>query len=269
MSSYDPERLNKFPKFTAAQADQLQEAALKFPLAAFLANYRNVEEIGIDFVYSSAKLEGNTYSRVDTLNLLKMGITAGGKLYSDAQMILNLRDAYHFVLASPGKALDRYFVSDVHSILSKDLLPASNCGIPREGSVRISGTDYSPPVGKDYLNEELKYLLDVAHTIDDPFERAIYLKLNLCYLQYFQDVNKRTARMVQTFSMLNTGVMPLLAGYVKSSGYIEAILSYYNTGSYTEYMSWFVSSYIQMVQSLTEQPKITKSRSADLRNKNN
>lgn len=232
MSSDDPERLNKFPKFTAAQADQLQEAALKFPLAAFLANYRNVEEIGIDFVYSSAKLEGNTYSRVDTLNLLKI-------------------------------------VSDVHSILSKDLLPASNCGIPREGSVRISGTDYSPPVGKDYLNEELKYLLDVAHTLEDPFERAIYLKLNLCYLQYFQDVNKRTARMVQTFSMLNTGVMPLLAGYVKSSGYIEAILSYYNTGSYTEYMSWFVSSYIQMVQSLTEQPKITKSRSADLRNKNN
>lgn len=144
MSGYDPERLNKFPQLTGVQSKQLQEASGRYPLESFLMNYRNVEEIGIDFVYSSAKLEGNTYSKVDTINLLKMGITAGGKLYSDAQMILNLRDAYNFVLASKDKAIDRYFVTDVHSILAKDLLPAANCGAPREDSVRISGTDYSP-----------------------------------------------------------------------------------------------------------------------------
>ncbi|MFD2880310.1 hypothetical protein ACFTAO_37220 [Paenibacillus rhizoplanae] len=100
MPGYDPERLNKFPQLTETQSKQLQEASLRYPLESFLMNYRNVEEIGIDFVYSSAKLEGNTYSKVDTINLLKMGITAGGKLYSDAQMILNLRDAYNFVLTS-------------------------------------------------------------------------------------------------------------------------------------------------------------------------
>lgn len=269
MPGYDPERLNKFPQLTETQSKQLQEASLRYPLESFLMNYRNVEEIGIDFVYSSAKLEGNTYSKVDTINLLKMGITAGGKLYSDAQMILNLRDAYNFVLTSKDKAIDRYFIMDVHSILAKDLLPAANCEAPREDLVRISGTDYSPPVGRDYLNEELKYLLEVAGTIKNPFERAIYLKLNLCYLQYFQDINKRTARMVQTFSLLGNGEMPLLAGYVKSSGYIEAILEYYNTGSYVPYLSWFVSSYRQMVKSLTDSPAITKSRSVDLRNNNN
>lgn len=144
MSGYDPERLNKFPQLTGSQSKQLQEASLRYPLESFLTNYRNVEEIGIDFVYSSAKLEGNTYSKVDTINLLKMGITAGGKLYSDAQMILNLRDAYNFVLTSKDKAIDRYFIIDVHSILAKDLLPAANCGAPREDAVRISGTDYSP-----------------------------------------------------------------------------------------------------------------------------
>lgn len=52
---------------------------------------RNIEEIGIDFVYSPAKLEGNTYNQYDTQALLKLGQTAGGKLYSDAVMLINLR----------------------------------------------------------------------------------------------------------------------------------------------------------------------------------
>ncbi|MNC78205.1 hypothetical protein D3C75_1303660 [compost metagenome] len=75
--------------------------------------------------------------------------------------------------------------------------------------------------------------------------------------------------MVQTFSLLRSGAVPLLSGYVKNSGYIEAILSYYNTGSYAPYISWFLSSYKQMVKSFTDPPRITKSRSVDLRNKNN
>ncbi|ULO06269.1 Fic family protein [Paenibacillus sp. 19GGS1-52] len=267
MSSYDPNRLNKVPQFTAVQGKQLREVALKLPLSDFLMNYRNVEELGIDFVYSSAKLVGNEYSLVDGINLLKLGVTAAGKLYSDAKMLLNLWDAYNFVLTLRGKALERYLVSDIHSILSRDILPDSSCGIPREDSILICGGGYSLPMGKDYLNEELDRLLNTALTIDNPFERAIYLKLNLCYLQYFQDVNKRTARMVQTLSLLNSGVMPLLSGYEESSGYLEAISNYCNTGSYGKYMSWFVSSYRQMVNNLTYQPKITKSRSFDLRKK--
>lgn len=256
MVSYSPERLHNFPQFNSSQQEKLLRATSSFPLDSFLSNPVLIECLGVDFIYSSAKLEGNAYTRSDTLNLLKLGITAGGKLYSDARMILNLRDAYSEVLAVKERPIDWQLVCDLHATLAKDLLPVDYCGIARQDAVRISGTDYTPPVGQRYLNEELKYLLDVATQLSDPFVRAVYLKLNLCYLQHFQDVNKRTARMVQTSALIAGGVMPLLSGYAKSQGYIEAIVHYYNTGSYEPYLDWFVSSYVDMIEKLSVPPAI-------------
>ncbi len=253
MSTYNPDRLNIFPVFSDEQQDQLKEASNIYQLSSFLADNRNVEELGIDFVYASSKLEGNTYSKMDTINLLKLGITAGGKLYSEARMILNLHEAYVFMLSQKGSVLNRSFVCDIHALLAFDLLPPRNVGVPRVDAVRISGTDYIPPVGANYLVEELDYLLSVAWRIDNPFIRSIYLKLNLCYLQFFQDVNKRTSRMIQNVVLLEGGITPLLQGYTKSSGYIEAIVHYYDTGDYEPYIRWFVSSYVQMVKTMTDQ----------------
>lgn len=238
------------PTLSEEDSSKLYKLAQKYTLTQFLSNNKNVEEIGIDFVYSSAKLEGNTYTQIETIELLKLGITAGGKLYSDAKMILNLREAYKLVLNSIGKVLDRALVQNVHYTLAYDLLEPSECGTPRKESVMISGTSYVPPVGEQYLLGELRYLLEFSQSIEDPFSKAIYLKLNICYLQHFKDINKRTARMIQTLSLMNNGVMPLLSGYVKSSGYIEAILYYYDTGDYSKYIHWFIKSYEEMINNL-------------------
>lgn len=57
----------------------------------------------VDFVYTSAKIEGNTYDRIDTDNLLRFGVTAGGKRHSDAVMLVNLRNGFEQVMAiEPG-----------------------------------------------------------------------------------------------------------------------------------------------------------------------
>lgn len=52
----------------------------------------------MDFIHTSAKIEGNTYDKNDTLTLLEYRRTAGGKKYCDAKMILNLRDAYELFI---------------------------------------------------------------------------------------------------------------------------------------------------------------------------
>ncbi|CCD28935.1 Putative Tou1 (fragment) [Candidatus Glomeribacter gigasporarum BEG34] len=65
-----------------------------YTLNRFRADARNYEEMRVDFVYTSARIEGNTYDRIDTDNLLRIGITAGGKRYSDAVMLINLRDGF-------------------------------------------------------------------------------------------------------------------------------------------------------------------------------
>lgn len=46
-----------------------------------------IQSFGIDFIYTSAQIEGNTYSKAETIALIEYGRTAGGKLWSEAMMI--------------------------------------------------------------------------------------------------------------------------------------------------------------------------------------
>ena len=78
-----------------------------YPLARFKSDHRHFEEMMVDFVYTSAKIEGTTYDRIDTNNLLRFGVTAGGKRYSDAVVLVNLRTGFERVIGiEPVQALD-------------------------------------------------------------------------------------------------------------------------------------------------------------------
>lgn len=200
---YQRDFLNIRPIFTAGEQEYLTELSDRLPLSVLTDSVRNIEEIGIDFVYSSAKLEGNTYNQYDTQALLKLGQTAGGKLYSDAVMLINLRESYRHLLPGldspkPFDWLD--FLKTTHSLISENLLEKGSGGVVRRDSVTISGTDYTPLSNPQSLDTELKWLLQEAPKIENPFDRAVYLHNNLAYLRYFKDCNKRTARNCMTLT---------------------------------------------------------------------
>src|SRR5260363_321797 len=81
------------PAFAAQRAilSETDKRALHALSQAYTLNY---EEMRVGLVYTSARIEGNTYDRIDTDNLLRIGIPAGGKRYSDAVMLINLRDGF-------------------------------------------------------------------------------------------------------------------------------------------------------------------------------
>ena len=86
----------------------------KFSLEKFLSDHRAIQELEIDFIYTSALIEGNTYSQADTEALLKYGQTAGGKKYYDALMLINLRDAWQLIFAQQEKPIDYSYLKDIH-----------------------------------------------------------------------------------------------------------------------------------------------------------
>lgn len=142
-----------------------------------------------------------------------MGQTSGGKLYSDATMILNLRDSFYFLLNShlnegqnsilhDEKKL-KSFIKENHYIISKNLVLNNQQGIVRNENVVIYGTEYKPLSNNKILDDEMNYLCYVASKIENNIEKSIYLHNNICYLQYFIDCNKRTARNLLTYSLLS------------------------------------------------------------------
>ncbi|PAF41037.1 Fic family protein [Helicobacter sp. 11S03491-1] len=252
---YNPQFLDNMNIWNEKELKILHEMTQDMPLEVFLNSTGDkglIEAYGFDFVYTSAKIEGNTYDRFETLDLLEMGITAGGKKYTDAIMILNLKEAYKNILTI-NYPINKNTLKEIHSFIAKDLVQRQNLGSMRNMDVKISGSTYIPLSSGDRLNAELDYLFKIYQSIHDPFNRAIYLHHNLAYLQYFQDCNKRTARTMQFISFKNDKVMPfIITEYDESvySQYRKALVVYYHTGDYEPYKEFFIQGYEKIHQDL-------------------
>lgn len=246
---YDPANLEKKNFFSPEEKKLLHKLNGSFSVEKFLSNHRALESLGIDFIHASAQIEGNTYSKSDTAELLLRGQTAGQKMYSDARMILNLRSAFDYVL-SYDSDVETSTVSEIHALVTEGELSSMNQGIPRDEVVLISGSEYVPPVGQEYIYSEFEYLMKTYESIVCPFDSAIYLHLNLAYVQVFLDGNKRTARMCQTISMLRDNVIPLLFDERATRSYRDSLITYYESGDPFLYAQWFKEQYINMFQKL-------------------
>lgn len=96
----------------------------------------------IDLSWASSRLEGNTYSRLDTLNLLEFGQRAEGKEATDAQMILNHKAAIELLVDQAEAIGFNYFtLTNLHAALSENLLRDSH----DEGRLRTRIVEISAP----------------------------------------------------------------------------------------------------------------------------
>ena len=246
---YNPEFVSHHPILTDDEKIELEQLSNAYPLKSFLGDQRNFEEMMVDFVYTSAKIEGNTYDRLDTDNLLRMGITAGGKIYSDAVMLKNLRSGFEQVMTRQDNAvLDLDYTSALHGVLMNGLLEPSQIGSVRDTAVNIGASSYKPLSSRERLKTEAKFIFVEASKYDNAFEKAIYLHCNLAYLQYFKDGNKRTARMMQTASLVNDDKLPLFFNDTLIEKYKRATIEYYEKGTYAPYVAFFKENYQLNIQ---------------------
>ncbi len=260
---YNPNYLNNIKILDDKEKEQLNSLN-NMTIYDFLNNKNLVEKIGFDFIYSSSQIEGNTYTKAETLSLIEDGITAGGKKYSDAKMILNLKNVYNDILVNR-KPINKDTLLDIHYIISEDLVEKQNQGNMRNKPISgIGGTNYIPLNPSERLNEELKYLFKQYNKIENPYEKSIYLHNNLCYLQYFEDCNKRTARTMQFLSLINDDIMPMVIidnNKEKLSEYRGIIVDYYDTGSHKTYKDFFINCYKEQdkfISKIIENTKVFK-----------
>lgn len=183
----------------------------------------------IDLSWASSRLEGNTYSRLDTQNLIEFGQEAEGKDGQQAQMILNHKRAIEFLVDEADVVgFDRRTVTTLHSALSENLLddPRDEGGI-RKRPVRISGTPYVPNAVPQVIEDALDLLLHRASAIPDPFEQAFFAMVHIPYLQPFTDVNKRTSRLAANIPLIRANLCPLSFVDVPERAYVEGTLGVY------------------------------------------
>jgi len=187
------------------------------------------ERLLIDLSWNSSRLEGNTYSLLETERLLDVGESAEGKNALETQMILNHKAAIE-LLANQAEetGFNRYTVLNLHALLSENLLTDPQaCGRIREISVGIGGTVFHPLEGPQQINECFDSLLNKASAIEDPFEQAFFAMVHLPYLQAFEDVNKRVSRLAANIPLIRSNLCPLSFVDVPEKAYVNATLAVY------------------------------------------
>ena len=204
---------------------------------------KELERFVIEFSWKSSKIEGNTYTLLDTEFLLRNGIEAVGKSKFEAKMIINHKNAYLFTTDSIHKdvVVDVAYIEQVHRLVTDGL--GVDQGI-RNRIVGISGSIYSPLAMNQQLREQMRVLIQTINAKENPYEQALIAVLGLSYLQPFEDGNKRTARVFANSLLLRAGLAPLSYRSVDERDYKEATLIFYEQNSIQPFRDLFVEQYV-------------------------
>jgi Fic/DOC family len=183
----------------------------------------------IDLSWSSSRLEGNTYSLLDTKELIEHGNAAPGKDAKETQMILNHKAAIELLVDSAEEiGVNRYTITNLHALLADNLLDQpAYAGRLRETPIGISASSYIPTAIPQLISEMFELLLTKAAAIRDPFEQSLFLMVQLPYLQPFVDANKRTSRLAANISLIKGNLVPLSFIDVPESVYIDGLIGVY------------------------------------------
>lgn len=199
----------------------------------------------VDLSWASSMLEGNTYSRLDTQNLIEFGQVAKGKNAIETQMILNHKAAIEMLIEDADEVgIDAFTFKNLHAVLSQDLLrDPQACGRLRRRPVDISGTVFHPLALPQVIEDSFALLLNKATAIPDPFEQAFFLMVQLPYLQPFEDVNKRVSRVGANIPLFKHNLCPLSFIDVPERAYIEGTLGVYELNQVELLRDVFVWAY--------------------------
>jgi Fic family protein len=230
-SFLDAYRPNETTYLGEAQRRQLHALGLTAEAKAPAGTYARqiLERLLIDLSWNSSRLEGNTYSLLDTERLIKAGGAPEGRTAQETQMILNHKQAIEYLVEGAAElTLTPGIVRALHGMLADNLLadPADE-GRLRQSPVSIGDSVYVPLAVPQLIEEIFEQLLLTAQAIRDPFEQSFFMLVHLPYLQPFADANKRTARLAANLPLLKHNLQPLSFTDVPREAYLSSTLAVY------------------------------------------
>lgn len=228
IDSYEP---NKTSYLTQSETDKLNTMG-KLPSSDLLQGTYGknlISRVLIDLSFNSSRLEGNTYSLLDTQRLIELNETPENKTALETYMVLNHKKAIEYLARYPDEVdLNNYTILNLHGILANNLLPNPTAvGRLRTMPVGIGESVYDPPNIPQSIAELFELILQKAQAIKNPFEQSFFIMVHLPYLQPFEDVNKRVSRLGANIPLIKNNLSPLSFIDVDNNLYISGMLGIY------------------------------------------
>ncbi|MDR1088938.1 MAG: Fic family protein [Coriobacteriales bacterium] len=200
----------------------------------FLARKRGVESI-----YSGMRMENRNVTFPQTQTIVD-GVNVAGVELDDIQAILNLRDAWNYLLAHlDGQLTLEYLCKLQERVAYREALAWGNL---RDGTIGISVVAYVPPVPVATTVE--RELSELLATPLSSTETSLNLFAWITRTQLFWDGNKRTALLAANKILIESGAGILLVSDRVLLDFNTLLSDYYETGNPTGLKEFLYSSCI-------------------------
>lgn len=203
---------------------------------------KELERLVIELSWKSSRIEGNTYTLLDTEKLILEHKEALGHSKEEAQMILNHKDAFTFVHTHRNlfETLTRSNLDELHSLLVKNLGVSTEL---RKRPVGVLGSIYQPLDNVHQINDAVDDLARSVSRMKTPYAKALTAMTGISYIQPFEDGNKRTSRLMANALLMAHAHAPLSYRSVDENDYREAMLVFYELNALVPLKTIFVSQY--------------------------
>lgn len=215
---------------------------------------RIADRLLIDLSWNSSRLEGNTYSLLDTRRLFAINVEAQGHDPREARMIRNHRAAIEFLIENISEiGFNRLTIFNVHALLANELLPdPQSPGRLRRIAVGIGGSTYRPSDSPQVVETDFDALMKRIGLIENPFEQSLVTLAHLPYLQPFDDVNKRVSRLAANLPMIRDNLIPVSFVGVPRDVYTMALLAVYELEDHRVLKELYINAYERSVEHYAE-----------------
>ena len=206
--------------------------------SAFLAKKKWDEN-----VYCGMRMENRAVTFPQTKTILN-GVNVPNVQLDDIQAILNMRDAWKYLMASIDAPLTLEYICKLNEFIARN--EALAWGTLRTGSVGISGTDYLPPIpDKNAVEADLAVIMSKDTTAT---EKALEAFVWGARGQLFWDGNKRTSLTVANKILLmnGAGIMTITDKHMERFNVL--LLDYYNTGKAEDLKQFLYENAIQGIE---------------------
>ncbi len=203
---------------------------------------KEFERLTIELSWKSSKIEGNTYSLIDTEILIKENKEASGHKKEEAIMILNHKRALDCILdqRSNFKRLNVGKIESIHDLIVEGLNVGK--GIRKE-PVGITGTKYMPLDNQHQIREAMEKMIKTLNNMQNVFDKALFAIVALSYIQPFEDGNKRTARLLSNALLLANDACPLSFRNVNEADYKKALIVFFEQNNLRAFKEVFVEQF--------------------------